>query len=113
MSVLYGLLYMLFVAYPMVYQQGKGYSAGITGIMFTPIAIGVIISAMCVNKHYLKLAARYDGPPHPNDDVLQGNSNWFVHICMDFISKDFLGWAVSRWIPCRRIYLPLHLQFGK
>jgi len=68
MSVLYGLLYMFFVAYPIVYQQGKGYSAGTTGLMFIPIAVGVILSAMCapsVNKHYLKLAARYDGKPPP------------------------------------------------
>lgn len=34
MSVLYGLLYMFFVAYPIIYQQGKGWSAGSTGLMF-------------------------------------------------------------------------------
>ena len=33
MSVLYGLLYAFFVAFPIVYQQGKGYSAGTTGLM--------------------------------------------------------------------------------
>lgn len=33
MSVLYGLLYMFFVAFPIIFQQGKGYSAGITGLM--------------------------------------------------------------------------------
>jgi MFS family permease len=33
MSVLYGLLYMFFVAYPIIFQEGKGYSAGITGLM--------------------------------------------------------------------------------
>ncbi|KAJ2894667.1 putative polyamine transporter 2 protein [Zalerion maritima] len=33
MSVLYGLLYMFFVAYPIVYQKGKGYSASTTGLM--------------------------------------------------------------------------------
>lgn len=34
MSVLYGLLYMFFVAFPIVYQGGKGWSAGSTGLMF-------------------------------------------------------------------------------
>lgn len=34
MSVLYGLLYMFFVAFPIVYQDGKGWSAGSTGLMF-------------------------------------------------------------------------------
>lgn len=33
MSVLYGLLYMFFVAYPIIFQEGKGYSAGVTGLM--------------------------------------------------------------------------------
>ena len=58
MSVLYGLLYQFFVAYPIVYQQGKGFSASRTGLMFIPLAVGVICSAACapfVNKHYQKL----------------------------------------------------------
>ncbi|ORY07261.1 putative MFS multidrug transporter [Clohesyomyces aquaticus] len=66
MSVLYGLLYMFFVAYPIVYQQGKGYSAGITGLMFIPIAVGVILSACCaplVNMHYLTLCKKHNGKP--------------------------------------------------
>lgn len=66
MSVLYGLLYMFFVAYPVVYQEGKGYSAGITGLMFIPIAVGVICSAVCapwVNKHYLTLVHKHNGKP--------------------------------------------------
>ncbi len=33
MSVLYGLLYMFFVAYPIIFQEGKGFSSGITGLM--------------------------------------------------------------------------------
>lgn len=84
MSVLYGLLYMFFIvgrrsarrsgrhadmvaqAYPIVYQEGKGYSASITGLMFIPLALGVIMSAICspwVNKHYLKQVERYNGRP--------------------------------------------------
>ncbi|KAI9741559.1 MAG: hypothetical protein M1818_004365 [Claussenomyces sp. TS43310] len=66
MSVLYGLLYMFFVAFPVVYQEGKGYSASSTGLMFIPLAVGVLLSAVCaplVNSHYLKLSAKYDGKP--------------------------------------------------
>jgi len=61
MSVLYGLLYMFFVAFPIVYQGGKGWSRGPTGLMFIPLALGVVASAFCapfVNKHYLKLCSR-------------------------------------------------------
>lgn len=66
MSVLYGLLYMFFVAYPIVYQGGKGYSSGITGLMFIPIALGVLCSAACaplVNKHYLTIYNKFNGSP--------------------------------------------------
>lgn len=66
MSVLYGLLYMFFIAYPVVYQEGKGYSASITGLMFIPLALGVIGSACCspfVNKHYMTLVKKYNGKP--------------------------------------------------
>ncbi|EGR50883.1 uncharacterized protein TRIREDRAFT_75937 [Trichoderma reesei QM6a] len=66
MSVLYGLLYMFFVAYPIVFQEGKGWSAGTTGLMFIPLAVGVLCSAACspmVNKHYLKMVHKYNGKP--------------------------------------------------
>ncbi len=66
MSVLYGLLYMFFVAFPIIFQEGKGYTAGITGLMFIPLAVGVVASAFCapfVNKHYLKLYNKHNGHP--------------------------------------------------
>lgn len=84
MSVLYGLLYMFFVAYPIIYQKGKGYSAGTTGLMFIPIAVGVVLSACCaplVNKHYLKLVAKHDGkPPAETRLIPMMLSCWFIPI---------------------------------
>ncbi|KAI5841257.1 MFS multidrug transporter [Tricharina praecox] len=68
MSVLYGLLYMFFVAYPIVYEEGKHWRPGVTGLMFLPIAVGVLASAACaplVNKHYLKIHAKFNGNPPP------------------------------------------------
>lgn len=49
-----------------MYQNGKGWSAGSTGLMFIPLAIGVVMSAACaplVNKHYLNVSAQYNGKP--------------------------------------------------
>ncbi|KAI1772878.1 major facilitator superfamily domain-containing protein [Hypoxylon cercidicola] len=85
MSVLYGLLYMFFVAYPIIYQKGKGYSAGITGLMFIPLAIGVVLSAVCapfVNWHYKKLIAKYNGrmPPPELRLIPMMASCWFIPI---------------------------------
>ena len=84
MSVLYGLLYMFFIAYPIIYQEGKGYSSSITGLMFIPIAIGVLLSAMCaplVNKHYLSQCRKYDGkPPAEVRLVPMMVSCWFIPV---------------------------------
>lgn len=84
MSVLYGLLYMFFVAYPIIYQKGKGYSAGTTGLMFIPIAVGVLLSACCapfVNKHYLKMVAKHNGkPPAEVRLIPMMISCWFIPI---------------------------------
>ena len=57
---------MFFVAYPIVFQEGKGYSASTTGLMFIPIAVGVLLSAACaplVNKHYMTLVRKHNGKP--------------------------------------------------
>lgn len=62
MSVIYGLLYMFFFAYPVVYMEGKGWSASKTGLMFIPIAVGVIaatVVAPLFNKDYIKRAEKY------------------------------------------------------
>jgi hypothetical protein len=103
MSVLYGLLYMFFVAYPIIFQSRKGYSAGITGLMFIPIAVGVLCSAACapfVNKHYLTLVRRHGGkPPAEARLIPMMASCWFIPVGL-FI----FAWTYYRdliWVgPC-------------
>ncbi|KAF7915700.1 uncharacterized protein EAE98_011043 [Botrytis deweyae] len=84
MSVLYGLLYMFFVAFPIVYQEGKGYSAGTTGLMFIPLALGVIASALCapiVNRNYMSQVRKYNGhPPAEVRLIPMMCSCWFIPI---------------------------------
>ncbi|KIX96362.1 uncharacterized protein Z520_08140 [Fonsecaea multimorphosa CBS 102226] len=103
MSVLYGLLYMFFVAYPIIYVEGKGWSEGSTGLMFIPLALGVLLSAICsplVNKHYLSICAKYpDGkPPAEARLVPMMFSCWLIPVGL-FI----FGWTsypdVSYWGP--------------
>lgn len=62
MSVCYGLLYMFFFAYPVVYMEGKGYSASKTGVMFIPIGVGVLVGCAVtpyINKDYNRRAQVY------------------------------------------------------
>ncbi|KAK1990232.1 major facilitator superfamily transporter [Colletotrichum falcatum] len=100
MSVLYGLLYMFFVAFPIIYQKRKGYSASTTGLMFIPLAVGVICSAACspwVNKHYLKLVAKHNGrPPAEVRLIPMMLSCWFIPIGLfifAWTSYPHLHWA--------------------
>lgn len=100
MSVLYGLLYMFFIAYPIIYQGGKGYTAGITGLMFIPIAVGVLCSAVCaptINKHYLKISQKYGGsPPAEARLIPMMYSCWLIPIGLFIFawsSYPHLSWA--------------------
>lgn len=57
---------MYFIAYPIIYEEGKGYNAGTTGLMFIPLLIGIPLSALIsllVNKHYLTIVAKHNGHP--------------------------------------------------
>ncbi|TLD08940.1 uncharacterized protein PgNI_06732 [Pyricularia grisea] len=100
MSVLYGLLYMFFVAFPIIYQKGKGYSAGTTGLMFIPCAVGVLLSAFCaplVNKNYMSQVRKHKGkPPAEVRLIPMMCSCWFIPIGLfifAWTSYNELSWA--------------------
>ncbi|KAF2189504.1 MFS general substrate transporter [Zopfia rhizophila CBS 207.26] len=58
MAIIYGTLYMLFGAFPIVYREGRHWNEGISGLPFVGVAIGMV-SALAYtifydNKRYLK-----------------------------------------------------------
>ncbi|KAJ5172786.1 hypothetical protein N7492_005379 [Penicillium capsulatum] len=57
MSIIYGTLYMLFAAYPIVFQVVRGWSQGIGGLAFLGILVGMVIAVAYTfpeNMRYLK-----------------------------------------------------------
>lgn len=63
MTMMYGLLYMFFFAYPVVFNEGKGWPDHKTGLMFIPLAIGILIGAVTapfVNRDYVRRAKKYE-----------------------------------------------------
>lgn len=90
-----------------MYQGGKGWSAGSTGLMFIPLAIGVIMSAACspfINKHYLSLYAKYGGkPPAEARLIPMMFSCWFIPIGLfifawtSYPQIHWFGPAVGGW----------------
>lgn len=68
MAIIYGTLYMLFAAYPIVYQEYRGWSQGIGGLAFLGVAVGMIgalIYSIWDNKRYVRTSKAHDGfaPP--------------------------------------------------
>ncbi|KAJ5729327.1 Major facilitator superfamily multidrug transporter mdrA [Penicillium malachiteum] len=46
MAIIYGTLYMLFAAYPIVFQEVRGWSEGIGGLAFLGILVGMVVAVM-------------------------------------------------------------------
>ena len=59
-AIIYGILYMLFGAFPIVFRAGRGWNEGVGGLPFVAVAIGVILAIAYVvffdNKQYMKKA---------------------------------------------------------
>ncbi|KAJ3829780.1 major facilitator superfamily domain-containing protein [Lentinula raphanica] len=67
MSFVYGCLYLLFEAYPIVFTEGHGFNAGISGLMYLPLMLGGVIA---VSTYLLTFSPRYEREvkrcsPHP------------------------------------------------
>lgn len=69
MAIIYGTLYMLFGAYPIVYQQGRQWSAGISGLAFIGVAIGMIMAVTYTitpeNGRYQRIVEKCGGIAPP------------------------------------------------
>ena len=68
MAIIYGILYMLFGAFPIVYEEERGWSIGIGGLAFLGIAVGFIFAVIyCLwdNRRYSKLSDELGGRPVP------------------------------------------------
>ncbi|KAL5313240.1 hypothetical protein ACEPPN_018973 [Leptodophora sp. 'Broadleaf-Isolate-01'] len=68
MAIVYGTLYMTFAAFPIVYQQNRGWSLGTGSLSFLGIAVGVLVGMAYLlwnNARYTKLLNRANGRALP------------------------------------------------
>ncbi|KAE8366077.1 major facilitator superfamily domain-containing protein [Aspergillus caelatus] len=68
MAIVYGTLYMLFAAYPIVFQMVRGWNQGVGSLPFLGIMIGMLAAvaySIIDNKRYVKTDEKHDGfaPP--------------------------------------------------
>ncbi|KAK1994322.1 major facilitator superfamily transporter [Colletotrichum falcatum] len=62
-SIIYGILYLCFVAYPIVFSQYRGWGPGISGLAFIGIGIGTV-TAICCEPLFRRIINA-----HPKDPV--------------------------------------------
>ncbi|KAJ6112034.1 bicyclomycin resistance protein [Penicillium sp. IBT 18751x] len=67
-ALIYGVLYMLFEAIPIVYEEKRGWSAGIGGLPFLGVMVGVLCGVVYTvqdNKRYIRAQEAHEGfaPP--------------------------------------------------
>lgn len=69
MAIVYGTLYLLFGAFPVVFQLERGWSPGIGGLAFMGVLVGmiaaIVFSGSVMNKWYAKAAAKNGGIAPP------------------------------------------------
>ncbi|CAG8898269.1 unnamed protein product [Penicillium egyptiacum] len=90
-AIIYGILYLCFVAYPIVFRDIRGWQLGVSGLAFLGIGIGVLLTIACeplirrlINSH---VKDPETGKPHPEAMVA------FVCICATMIPVGELWFA--------------------
>ncbi|KAE8387961.1 hypothetical protein ETB97_007928 [Aspergillus alliaceus] len=68
MAIIYGTLYMMFAAFPIVYQGQRGWNQGVSGLAFLGIMVGMLVAVAYTlwdNKRYINTQTRHNGfaPP--------------------------------------------------
>ncbi|KAF9022968.1 MFS general substrate transporter [Hymenopellis radicata] len=104
MSFVYGCLYLLFEAYPIVFREGHGFNAGITGLMFLPILLGaaaaMVLYLLVFNARYERELERYAPHPVPAESRLRMSLFASPLFALSFF---IFGWTsyphVTYWLP--------------
>ena len=68
MAILYGTLYLLFGAFPIVFQEHRGWSQGIGGLAFIGVAVGMtfgVVYSIFDNKRYTNVEKKHNGEAPP------------------------------------------------
>ena len=68
MSIIYATLYLCFAAFPIVFQEGRGWNAGEGGLAFLGVLIGVVIGVIILifdNRRYTRIHFQTGGSAPP------------------------------------------------
>ncbi|KAK5050108.1 MFS siderochrome iron transporter 1 [Exophiala bonariae] len=109
MAILYGTLFLLFGAFPIVFQQGRGWSQGVGGLAFLGVAVGMVSGtayAIYDNGRYNRLEAAHGGEAPPEEGRLPPAMIGAIAIP---IGMFWFAWTNSpsiHWIVCIMACVP-------
>ncbi|VDC02269.1 unnamed protein product [Peniophora sp. CBMAI 1063] len=104
MSFLFGTIYLLFEAYPIVFTEGHGFNQGISALMFLPISLGGVVGCILYlaifNPRYAKFAREYAPAPVPPEKRLEAAMLGGPLFAVSFFWFGFTSYPdVSFWSP--------------
>ncbi|TFK29161.1 MFS general substrate transporter [Coprinopsis marcescibilis] len=126
MSFMYGCIYLLFEAYPIVFGQGHNLDPGASGLMLLNLPIGGVIGVLTyfilINPRYDRAIQRYAPAPVPPETRLEMGLIgaplfaiaffWFawtsypsIHLAVPFVSGVLMGWAIYLIFLCLVNYI--------
>ncbi|KAG9004704.1 hypothetical protein FRB94_002546 [Tulasnella sp. JGI-2019a] len=101
MSVIYGILYLMFVTFPSLYEDFYGWGPGVSGLSYLGVGIGfligVILGGVFVDKIYIRLRDRNGGVGKPEFRIPM---MFFGSACLP-IGLLWYGWTADKhlnWI---------------
>lgn len=103
MSIIYGTLFLLFGAFPIVFQKGRGWSQGVGGLAFLGVAVGMISGTVYTifdNRRYRRVEQAYGGSAPPEQGRLPPGMIGAVAIPVGMF---WFAWTNSpsiHWIVC-------------
>ncbi|EJU05858.1 MFS general substrate transporter [Dacryopinax primogenitus] len=110
MSFVYGCIYLLFEAFPIVFTIGHGMNEGESGLMFLPLFLGGAVGVLCYllyfNPRYEAFMRKYAPNPVPPEHRMEMA---FLGGPLFAIAFFWFGWtsypSISFWAPLMSILL--------
>ncbi|KIX09346.1 uncharacterized protein Z518_00425 [Rhinocladiella mackenziei CBS 650.93] len=102
MAILYGTLYMLFGAFPIVFEEKRGWSQGIGGLAFCGVAVGMIAGVaynIVDNKRYERVERKHNGEAPPEARLPPGAVG-SVAIPIGMFWFAWTNYPSIHWIVC-------------
>lgn len=103
MAIIYGTLYLMFGAFPIVFQGGRGWSPGVGGLAFLGVAVGMICGVVIIipgNKMYIRKAAASPGGIAPPEERLPPAMIGSIALPIGLFWFAWTNQASIHWIVC-------------